>query len=80
MNAICIACGMPMRDRSDHSLDNPDRNWCRHCTDEDGRMFSYEQTLVRLTQKLTEKTGMSPDEARKTVAEQLAELPAWRRS
>lgn len=79
MTPICISCGMPMTQPTDHACGDTSRAYCRHCATDDGRMASFQQTSRRLADRV-QSTGVSEGEALRTVVERLMELPAWRHS
>jgi hypothetical protein len=77
-NAHCVSCGMPLRTAEDHALDDPTRDYCRHCARADGTMKSYDEALAGISGFLCHTQGLDQAVARQMAAEMMARLPAWR--
>jgi hypothetical protein len=74
---ICISCGMPLRQSSDHAANDPEKDWCRHCAREDGSLKSYEEVLEGMSAFLVRTQGIDGQAARTMSANMMAKLPAW---
>lgn len=78
MNKSCIACGMPMTEVEHYSMKDTSRDYCCHCTKEDGSMRSYDETLAGMTKLMVNSQGMTESAAKTAVKEMMANLPAWK--
>jgi hypothetical protein len=77
MMKVCIACGMPMKEKTDFALGDPTKDYCRYCARPDGTMQSYEEKLTGMTQFIVRTQGLDPQRAQTAASEMLAKLPAW---
>ena len=84
---VCIACGMPMEKTEDFALGDVNKDYCHYCAKEDGTMKSYGETLEYSVKWAREgenfkhmgfKKRPTEAEARKTIIEYMATLPAWK--
>ena len=65
----CKSCSMPIESG----------DYCHHCTDEEGNLLSFEDTLARFVQFARRKDpSLGEDEARERTLAFMAEQPAWR--
>jgi Putative zinc ribbon domain len=78
MSITCTSCGLPMLMDEYHARGDRKIDWCRFCADPAGKLYSYNQTLERLTEIMAKTHGLDVIEARPLIAAQLAKLPAWR--
>jgi uncharacterized glyoxalase superfamily protein PhnB len=68
----CQSCGMPMKDAQ------PGTMYCHYCTDEHGKLKSYETVLEGTTTGYFMQMQKLPrDKAEKAARELLAKQPAW---
>lgn len=78
MEKICIACGMPLREKDDYPGGDTSKEYCRYCARPDGTMRSYDEALEGMSAFMVKTQGLDPAAARETVRSILAKLPAWR--
>ncbi len=65
----CQSCGMPIEAGP----------YCQYCADKDGRLHSFDETVVRMSQFMKRQTpGISDEQARTMTLDYMAEMPAWR--
>lgn len=74
----CGSCGFPMEKPEDFSLSNVVSLYCRHCTDETGKLLPYEAILKANTKYYIESQGISENVASKMAKDLLATMPAWK--
>jgi Putative zinc ribbon domain len=75
---ICIACGMPMNTKEDHSMGDESKPYCRFCSKPDGAMLSYEEKLADMTKFIQTKQGLDEAAAREIAKNMMLSQPAWR--
>lgn len=75
---ICIACGMPMKEKEDFPLEDEKKDYCVHCAREDGTMQTYQEKLESMTGFIVKTQGLDPNAARKAAEGMMARLPAWK--
>lgn len=75
----CIACGMPMRVKSDFALEDESKDYCKFCARPDGTMQSYEEKLDNLTGFIIKTQGLEKEVARNAARAMMAKLPAWKK-
>lgn len=75
---ICVACGMPMKSKTDFAMEDETKDYCRYCARPDGTMQSYEEKLIGMTGFLIKTQGFDENAARNAAKEMLAKLPAWK--
>ena len=73
----CIACGMPMQEKSDFAMGDETRDYCKFCAHPDGSMQSYEEKLEGMTGFIVRTQGLDLEAAKKAAVNMLAALPAW---
>ena len=75
----CISCGMPMEKKEDFSMQNTNKPYCVHCSDEKGNLLSYEEILENWSNFLIkiDKGKITKKEAVEQVKEKMKNLPAW---
>jgi hypothetical protein len=69
---------MPMEKIEDFALGRRDQDYCRYCTDEQGRLLSYAQILAMNANFYVESQGLTENAAQKMADECLRSQPAWR--
>jgi hypothetical protein len=74
----CGSCGMPMERPEDHALGDVNQQYCRFCTDEQGRLLPYEQVLDTNAEYYVKSQGVTPEAAQRLAAALLADMPAWK--
>jgi hypothetical protein len=74
---ICIACGMPMREKDDFAMGDESKDYCKYCANPDGSMQSYDEKLEGMTQFIVRTQGLDPDAAKNAAKGMMAKLPAW---
>lgn len=75
---VCIACGMPMREKSDYAMGDESRDYCKFCAREDGSMQSYDEKLAGMAEFIVRTQGLDKDAAVKSAKNIMAQLPAWK--
>ncbi len=75
---ICIACGMPMKDASDHAMGDIEKEYCKYCMRSDGTMQSYEEKLESLANLMIKTQGFDKEVALNKAKVMLSHLPAWK--
>lgn len=75
---VCIACGMPMREKSDYPVEDESRDYCKFCAREDGSMQSYEEKLAGMAEFIVYTQGLNRDAAIESAKNIMAQLPAWK--
>ncbi|MFT4146971.1 MAG: zinc ribbon domain-containing protein [Mobilitalea sp.] len=74
----CIACGMPMKIKSDFALEDESKDYCKFCARPDGTMQSYDEKLDNLTGFIIKTQGLEKEVAKKAAEVMMAKLPAWK--
>ncbi len=75
----CIACGMPMKVKSDFALEDESKDYCKFCARPDGTMQSYEEKLDNLTGFIIKTQGLEKEVAKNAAGAMMAKLPAWKK-
>lgn len=74
----CESCGMPMKRSSDFGGARTDNLYCRHCTDETGKLkdfnIKYKETVYFVSSQL----DVDEREAEKIARESMEKMPAWK--
>jgi hypothetical protein len=73
----CIACGMPMQQKSDFAMGDESKDYCVYCANEDGTMHSFEQKKSGLTDFIIKTQGLDPAAAESAALSMMRNLPAW---
>jgi len=73
----CIACGMPMKDKSDFAMGDENKDYCVHCANEDGSMQSFEQKKESMTGFIIKTQGLAHEAAESAALSMMKKLPAW---
>lgn len=74
----CIACGMPMKNKSDFAMEDTNKDYCVHCARKDGSMQSFDEKVDGTTAFLINTQGLDEAVARDTAKNILLKLPAWK--
>jgi hypothetical protein len=65
----CQSCGMPVEAGP----------YCQYCADENGKLHSFNETVVRMSQFMKRQTpGLSDEKATEMTMDHMAKMPAWR--
>ena len=75
---VCIACGMPMKNKEDFAMGNPEKDYCTHCARPDGTMQSYEEKLDALSIFIVKTQGFDKEAAILVARNMMSRLPAWK--
>jgi hypothetical protein len=78
MAKFCEACGMPLTEPKEFGQGWPDNPYCVYCTDDAGKLKTYEEVLIGYANYLMNEKGVTLEEGKKTAAEAMALLPAWK--
>ena len=78
MSVNCVSCGMEMKAESDFALGDSSKNYCSHCTNEDGTMWSYEDAKIGMTNFLVSSQNVKAEDAELAAIQYLSEQPAWK--
>ena len=73
----CIACGMPMREASDHAMSDVKKDYCKYCARPDGSMQSFEEKLEGMTYFVMRTQGFDMKAARRAAEDMMRKLPVW---
>lgn len=73
----CISCGFPMRTGEDYHDGNTGLEYCIHCSDESGKLKSYEEKLEDMTNFIIQANGLDSLNARMAAKEVMMRMPAW---
>jgi hypothetical protein len=74
----CESCGMPMRAPEDFGGNDTSNKYCRYCTNEQGILKNYEDTLNGMTNFVVQTQGLDRSQAEKAAKEHMAKMPAWK--
>lgn len=74
----CIACGMPMKKKSDFAMCDESKDYCIYCARPDGTMQSFDEKKENLTNFIIKTQGLAHGPAEKAALSMMKELPAWR--
>ncbi|BCJ92981.1 AraC family transcriptional regulator [Anaerocolumna cellulosilytica] len=75
---ICIACGMPMLEKSDFAGEDTKKDYCIHCTRPDGSMQSFEEKKAGMIHFIIKTQGFDYKAATKIAESNMKRLPAWK--
>lgn len=67
----CQSCGMPLKDAQ------PGQMYCQYCTDEKGKLKSYDAVLMGTAGYFEQAQKMPKPQAEKAAREHLSKMPAW---
>ena len=73
----CIACGMPMKNRSDYEMNDESKDYCVHCARPDGSMKSFEEVKEGMTNFIVKTQGLASEAAESAALSMMKKLPAW---
>ncbi len=74
----CYSCGMPLEKSADHALGDINQTFCAYCTDEQGKLKSFEDILNSMASYLVHSQGVDKTAALEIAKDVLAKQPAWR--
>lgn len=74
---VCISCGMPMKNKEDYPLKDESKDYCIHCSREDGSMQSFEEKKESMSEFIMKTQGLDSQVAHKAAEELMSKLPAW---
>lgn len=75
---VCIACGMPMKEVSDFSGGDTNKDYCIHCARPDGSMQSFEEKKAGMISFIVKTQGFDEKAAMKIAEGNMKRLPAWK--
>jgi len=73
----CIACGMPMKEKSDFAMNDENKDYCVHCARPDGSMQSFEEKKKGMTDFVIRTQGLDREAAESAALSMMKKLPAW---
>ena len=73
----CIACGMPMQEKSDFAMGDENKDYCLYCANEDGSMHSFAEKKESLTGFIIKTQGLAREAAESAAVSMMKKLPAW---
>ena len=73
----CIACGMPMKTKSDFAVGDESKDYCVHCANEDGSIHSFARKKESMTGFIMKTQGLSREAAEGAALSMMKKLPAW---
>jgi hypothetical protein len=76
----CIACGMPMKEKSEFAMGDESKDYCVHCANEDGSMHSFEQKKESMIGFIVKTQGLAREAAESAALSMMKKLPAWERN
>jgi len=74
----CIACGMPMKEKSDFAMDDESKDYCVYCARADGSMQSFEEKKESMTNFIVKTQGLAREAAESAALSMMKKLPAWK--
>lgn len=74
----CSSCGMPMEKLEDFALKNSASDYCKYCTDEHGKLLSWEKILKANADYFKESQGITETASIKMATDLLRAQPAWK--
>lgn len=76
----CIACGMPMKVKSDFAMGDENKDYCVHCANVDGSMQNFQQKKESMTEFIIKTQGFARVVAENAALSMMKKLPAWKDS
>ncbi len=76
----CIACGMPMKKKSEFAMGDESKDYCVYCANEDGSMHSFEEQKKSMTGFIIKTQGLVHEAAESAALSMMKKLPAWKNS
>ena len=73
----CIACGMPMQEKSDFAMGDENKDYCLYCANEDGSMHSFAEKKESMTGFIIKTQGLAREAAESAAVSMMKKLPAW---
>jgi Tfp pilus tip-associated adhesin PilY1 len=74
----CIACGMPMENKSDFAMSDENKDYCIHCARPDGTMHSFDEQKESMTSFIIKTQGLDHGVAENAALSMMKKLPAWK--
>lgn len=74
----CNSCGMPLKNDEDFSMGDTSGIYCKYCTDESGKLLSYDAILKMNADYFKESQGLTEQAAIKMAKNLLQSQPAWK--
>ena len=78
MEKRCESCSMPMKKKEDFGGGDENNKYCAYCTDEQGKLKSYDEVFGGMVAFAQKTAGMSEEMAKEAVAKNMAQMPAWK--
>lgn len=78
MKKICESCGMPMQKPDDFGGMDINNKYCVHCTDERGKLQSWEEKVKGTTHFFMRTSDVPEKKAKEMAIEYLKKFPAWK--
>jgi hypothetical protein len=69
---------MPMNDISDFGGGNPQNRYCKHCTDKEGNLKSYDEKVNDFKKLIMKSNDFGEKQSIKMAKESLKQFPAWK--
>ncbi len=74
----CESCSMPMLKNEDFGGGIVGNKYCVHCCDEQGHLKSYDEVYSGMVGFALKNMDISPEKAQEAVADNMANMPAWK--
>jgi len=74
----CESCGMSMKSIEDFGGKNPKNKYCKHCTDNQGNLKSYNEKVTDFKNLIVKTNDFGEEQAEKMAKESLKQFPAWK--
>ncbi len=74
----CSSCGMPMQNPEEFALGDTSSEFCKYCTDAQGKLLPFEQILKANADYFKESQGLADHAAIKMATDLLKGQPAWK--
>ena len=74
----CNSCGFPMKKPEDFAMDNVHQLFCKHCTDEEGKLLPFKDILNGTVNFYMESQGIAKEAAHKMAKDLLSTMPVWK--
>lgn len=73
----CVACGMPMKEKTDFAMCDESKDYCVYCANDDGSMHTFEQKKKSMTGFIIKTQGLDQEAAAGAAISMMKKLPAW---
>jgi hypothetical protein len=67
-----------MEKAEDFALGDVNQEYCRYCTDKQGKLLPWDEILKSNAQYYMKSQGLTSEAAQKTASDYLKTLPAWK--